>query len=148
LVGQHVSADGADIILLETVPENYVVGGRKLLEQIESSLPGHLRRSLVTAGIRFADNLPAPSSVHLEGHGQAALISAEWSTVFCESYVRNVMKKAIEEGRFISEEDIRQALVVLLASLLLPALQLPAVSIGRLPIEPLDITHYLALRGL
>lgn len=130
LVGQQVSADGADIILLETVPENYVVAARKLLEQVESSVPGHLRRSPVTEGSRFADNLPAPSSVHLEGHGQAALISAEWSTVFCESYVRRVMKKAREERRFIAEQDIRQTLVVLLASLLWPALQLPAVSSG------------------
>jgi hypothetical protein len=130
LVGQQVSADGADIILLETGPENYVVAARKLLEQVESSVPGHLRRSPVTEGSRFADNLPAPSSVHLEGHGQAALISAEWSTVFCESYVRRVMKKAREERRFIAEQDIRQTLVVLLASLLWPALQLPAVSSG------------------
>jgi hypothetical protein len=40
------------------------------------------------------------------------------------------MKKAREERRFIAEQDIRQTLVVLLASLLWPALQLPAVSSG------------------
>jgi hypothetical protein len=38
--------------------------------------------------------------------------------VFCDSYVRQVAKKAAEEKPSIAEEDIRQALVVRLASLL------------------------------
>ena len=128
LVGQHISADRADIILLETVPENYVVAARKLLEQVESSLPDQLGCSPVAGRIRFADNLAAPSCVQRDGHVQAALIPAEWSMVFCDSYVRQVVKKAAEEKRPIAEEDIRQALAVLLASLLRQASQFPGVS--------------------
>jgi hypothetical protein len=118
LIGQRISADSGEIMLLETVPENFAVATQKLLEQVESSLPDQLRSSPVTGRIRFADNLPAPSRVRLDGHGQAALIPAEWSMVFCDSYVRQVAKKAAEEKPSIAEEDIRQALVVRLASLL------------------------------
>jgi len=50
--------------------------------------------------------------------------------VFCDSYVRQVVKTAAEEKRPIAEEDIRQALAVLLASLLRQASQLPGVSSG------------------
>jgi hypothetical protein len=99
------------------------VATQKLLEQVESSLPDQLRCSPVTGRIRFADNLPAPSGVHLDGDGQAALIPAEWSMVFCDSYVRQVVKKAAEEKPSIAEEDIRQALVVRLALLLRQAPQ-------------------------
>jgi hypothetical protein len=130
LVGQHISADRADIILLETVPENYVVAARKLLEQVECSLPDQLVCSPVAGRIRFADNLAAPSCVQRDGHVQAALIPAEWSMVFCDSYVWQVVKKAAEEKRPIAEEDIRQALAVLLASLLRQASQFPGVSTG------------------
>jgi hypothetical protein len=129
LVGQHISADGADVILLETVPENFARAARKLLEEVKSSLSDELKWALNTGRIRFADNLPAPSGVHVNGHGQAALIPAEWSLVFCDSYVRQV-KKAAEEKRSIAEEDIHHALVVLLASLLGLASQFPAVSSG------------------
>lgn len=130
LVGQHISADGADIILLETVPEDYAVAARKLLEQVESSLPEQLRGSPVPGLVRFADNLPAPSGVELDGHGQAVLIPAEWSMVFCDSYLRQVLRKAAEEKPFIAEQGIRQALVVLLASLLWSRSQWPGVSSG------------------
>ena len=129
-VGQHISADRADIILLETVPENYVVAARKLLEQVECSLPDQLGCSPVAGRIRFADNLAAPSCVQRDGHVQAALIPAEWSMVFCDSYVLQVVRKASEEKRPITEEDIRQALAVLLASLLRQASQFPGVSSG------------------
>jgi hypothetical protein len=129
LVGQHISADGADVILLETVPENFARAARKLLEEVKSSLSDELKWALNTGRIRYADNLPAPSGVHVNGHGQAALIPAEWSIVFCDSYVRQV-KKAAEEKRSIAEEDIHHALVVLLASLLGLASQFPAVSSG------------------
>jgi hypothetical protein len=128
LVGQHISVDSADIILLETVPENFAVTARKLLEQVESSLPDPLKLVPIPRRIRFADNLPAPSGVHLDGHGQAALIPGEWSMVFCDSYVHQAVKKAAEERRSIGEEDIRQALVALLASLLWPASQVPGGS--------------------
>jgi hypothetical protein len=121
LMGQRIDVDGADIILLETVPENFRVAARKLLDQVESSLPGPLKRAPIAGMIRFADNLAAPSSACLDGHGQAALIPAKWSMVFSDSYVRQVMKKAKEEKRSIVEKYIRQALVALLASLLCPA---------------------------
>jgi hypothetical protein len=129
LVGQHISADRADIILLETVPENYVVAARKLLEQVESLLD-QSGCSTVAGRIRFADNLAAASCVRRDGQVQAALIPAEWSMVFCDSYVWQVVKKAAEEKRPIAEEDIRQALAVLLASLLRQASQFPGVSSG------------------
>jgi hypothetical protein len=38
--------------------------------------------------------------------------------VFCDSYFRQVLKKAAEEKQFLAEQDIRQALLMLLASLL------------------------------
>src|ERR1700745_93009 len=47
LVGRQVGADGADIIFLETVPENYVVAAQKLLKQVESSLSDQSRCSPV-----------------------------------------------------------------------------------------------------
>jgi len=130
LIGQRISADSGEIILLETVPEDFAVAARKLLEQVESSLPDELKGALNTGWIRFADNLAAPSGAHIEGHGQAALIPGEWSMVFCDSYVRQVVKKAAEEKRSIAKGDIRQALVVLLASLLWSASQLPGDSSG------------------
>ncbi len=122
LVGQHISVDITDLILLEAVPEDFRVPARKLLEQVSSSLPDRLKYAPIPGLVRFADNLGAPSGVHLDGHGQAALIPAEWSMVFCDSYVRQVVKKAAEEARPIAEEDIRQALVVLLATLLWTAI--------------------------
>jgi hypothetical protein len=127
LVGQQISANGADFILLETVPENFAVAARKLLDQVESSLPDQSRGSPVPGRVRFADNLPAPFGVQLDGHGQTALIPAEWSMAFCDSYVCQVVKKAAEENRSIAEQDIRTALVVLLASLLGQASQIPGV---------------------
>ena len=130
LAGKHVDAEGADIILLETVPGNFAVATRKLFERDESSFPDQLKCALNAGGIRFADNLPAASSVHLDDLGHVALIPAEWSMVFCESYVCQVVKKAEEEKRSIAEENIRQSLAVLLASLLRQAAEFPGVSSG------------------
>jgi hypothetical protein len=130
LVGQPITADSVDIILLETVPANFPVAARKLLEQVESPLPDQLNCAFDTGRIRFADNLAAPIGVHLDGHGQAVLIPAEWSMVFCDSYVSQVGKKAAEEKRSVGEVDIRQALVVVLASLLRQASQFRGVSSG------------------
>ena len=130
LIGQSISADSGEIILLESFPEDFAAAARKLFEQVESSLPDEFKCVLSTGRIRFADNVSAPSGVHLDGHGQAALIPAEWSMVFCDSYVRQVAKKAAEEKRSIAKEDIRQALVALLAFLLWPVAQLPGVSGG------------------
>jgi hypothetical protein len=61
------------------------------------------------------------------------LIPAEWSSVFCDSYVRHVASKAAKQKRSIPENDIRQSLVVLLASLLWRASQLPAAPIHSAP---------------
>jgi hypothetical protein len=121
LIGQRISSEGADIILLETVPEDYALAARKLFEQVQACLSDQLRCSPFPEQIRFADNLPKPSSLPLLSHGQVVLIPAEWSMVFCNSYARQVAKKAAEEGRLIAEQDIRQALLVLFASLLLSA---------------------------
>src|ERR1700739_3507862 len=51
LVGQHIGTNHANIILLETVPENYVVAAGKLVEQVESSLLDQLGCSLVAGRI-------------------------------------------------------------------------------------------------
>jgi hypothetical protein len=130
LIGHRISADSGEIILLETVPEKFQVAARKLLGPAESPLPDQVRCSPITGRIRFADNLPAPSGLHLDCHGQVALIPAEWSMVFSDSYVRQVVKKAAEQNRSIAEEEIRQALVVLLASLYRQASQFLGVSNG------------------
>ena len=50
--------------------------------------------------------------------------------VFCDSYVRQVLKQAAEEKRSVPEQHIREALAVLLASLLREASQFPSVSSG------------------
>jgi hypothetical protein len=117
LIGRALSLDSGEMILLETIPEDFAAAARKLLEQVDS-WPDSLRRALLPGRTRFADNLPAPACVRLNGHGPAVLIPAEWSMVFCDSYVSQVAKKAAEERQPIGEEEIRQALAALLASLL------------------------------
>lgn len=116
LVGQQISVNGADYILMETAAEENTAAARRLLDPLHSSLPEPFKCAPIAGPIRFADNLSAPCGVNVDGHGQAALIPAEWSMVFCDSYVRRVAKKAEEEKRSIAEDDIRQALVALLAS--------------------------------
>ncbi len=138
LVGQSIKVDSADIILLEAVSENFAMAAMKLIEQVECSLPDELKFAPANGLIRFADNLAAPSGACLDGHGQAALIPAEWSMVFCDAYVRHVAKKAAEETPSIAEQDIRQALAVLLATFLWPALQVPGSS--NASTERLDVT--------
>jgi hypothetical protein len=128
LIGQHVRADETDIILLEEIPANFAVPAWSLLEEAESTRRDELKSALNSERIRFADNLPSPSAVHLDGHGRAALIPAEWSMVFCDSYAHQVAKKAAEEKRSVAEEEIRQALVVFLASLLRRSWQFPGIS--------------------
>jgi len=128
LVGKHLSVDSRDIILLESVPEGYQAAARKLFEEIESV--EQRDRALNTAPIRFADNLGAPCGVEVDGHGQAVLIPAEWSMVFCDSYVSRAARTAAEEGRTIREEEIREALVAVLACLVRQALQVAGGSWG------------------
>ena len=70
---------------LETVPENYAVAARKLFEQVESSCP-------ISSGVRRSqgDSFRGQSSFAFQRAArrsrQAALIPAEWSIVFCDSY--------------------------------------------------------------
>jgi len=117
LVGRQISGDGADLILLETVPEGFAAAAGKLLEQSGFALLDNLEGPQLARRVRFADNLPASSGVYLKDFSEA-LVPAEWSMVFSESYIRQVAIKTEEERRLIAGEDIRQALVVLLASLL------------------------------
>ncbi len=130
LVGQQLSADGTDIILLETVPEDFAAAVGRLLKEVKSSWPGQLKHIPNTAQIRFADNISVPSGVRNDGQRQTTLIPAEWSMVFCDSYIRQVAKKGAGEKRPIVEQDVRQALVVLLAFLLWRASQVPGYSSG------------------
>ncbi len=116
LVGQHIDVDGDDIVLLESVAEDFSAAARKVLEQAVSSLPDPLKYAPTTGQTRFADNLPAPCCVRLDGHGQAVLVPAEWSMVFCDSYVSQAVKKFADANRSIAGGDIRKALVALLAS--------------------------------
>lgn len=116
LVGRQLSVDGAEIILLESVREEFRAAARKLLDEGNAALPDRSKRAPGPGPIRFADNLPAPTAVHIEGQGQAVLIPAEWSMVFCDAYAGQAAKKAADESRAIAERDIRQALAALLAS--------------------------------
>jgi len=120
LVGQSINVDGAEVVVLEPLAENFAAAVRKLLEQVESGLPGESKRSPSAGQIRFADNLASSAIAHLDGAGQAVLIPAEWSMVFCDSYVRQVEKQAGKRKGSVGQEEIRQALAVVLASFLLP----------------------------
>ena len=117
LVGRQIRGDAADIILLETVSEGFAAAAGKLLEQSGFALPDDLQGPRLARQVRFADNLPAAIGVYLQEYSEA-VIPAEWSMVFAESYIRQVMIKAAEEKQPIAGEDIRQALAVLLACLL------------------------------
>jgi hypothetical protein len=121
LVGQQISVNGIDIILLERVSEGFVTAARKLLRQIGGSLPDELKRALISGQVRYADNLAAPLRIDLNSKEEGVLIPAEWSMVFCDPYVRRVVKEAIKAKRSIAEKDIREALVMVLASLLYSA---------------------------
>ena len=125
LAGEHLSTEGAGIIPLEAVPENFAAAARTFLRQIGTPSPDRLGCCPAAERILFADNLPAPACVQFEGHSQASLIPAEWSMVFCDSYVRQVLKQAAEVMRSIPEQNVREALAVLLASLVKQASQLP-----------------------
>lgn len=118
LVGHRMETGIGEIVLLEAVPEHFAAAARRHCEQVPSSLPEGFRPPPIPAHIRFADNLAAPSDAQLDNLGQVALIPAEWSMVFCDSYCGRVAKKAAEESRPIPEPEIRQALAALLAALL------------------------------
>jgi hypothetical protein len=133
MIGQKISVDSSEIILLEAVSESFAASALKLLEEVESSLPDGLKCALISGRIRFADNLSAPCGAQLDGQGQVALIPAEWSMVLCDAYIRRVAKKAAEEKRPIAEKEIRQALAVLLAFLLWQAQQVPGGSGDLVP---------------
>jgi len=118
LIGKQISLDGAEIILLEAAPEELAIPARRLLEQAASSCPDPLRCGSILAHIRFADNLAAPSIALIDRFGQATLIPGEWSMVFSESYLHQAGRQAAAEDRTITAQELRQALVVLLAFLL------------------------------
>ncbi len=130
MIGRQISVNSGDAILLEAVEEDFRVAAGKILERVESSRPDKRRRVPMAGQARFADNLAAPCGVNLEDNGQAALIPAEWSMVFCEAYIRQAMRKAAEEKRSIEEEEIRQALGTLLATLLWPVTEVPCGADG------------------
>lgn len=132
LIGQHIGVDGADIILLETVPESFEHAARQVFHEMEASLPDQEKCAPIPGRIRFADNLSGPSGAYLDGQVKSALIPAEWSMVFCDSYAGYVAKKAAEEGRLVAADSIRQALVALLASFLRQASRLFDGSSGRI----------------
>jgi len=131
LIGREISVEGVDIILLETVLANFAAPARKILERASSSSPEGMKRAATSASIRFSDNLAAPSVADLDGHGQAVLIPAEWSMVFCDSYAGHAAKMAAEKNRPIAAADIREALVVLLASLVGQASQVATGSASK-----------------
>ena len=119
LVGQQIGGDRSDITLLEGVPPDFVAAAWKLLGQNGVTLPS---QAVFATRIRFADHVHVPSRVRLEDGQEAVLIPADWSLAFSDAYIHQVMKKAIEEGLAFAQKDIRQALTVLLASLLRHAL--------------------------
>jgi hypothetical protein len=118
LVGQQISLDGVDIVLLETVPEDFQVAARKFLREVKSKLHDELKHAQIAGQIRFADNLSAPSAADLDGDGRTTLIPAEWSMVFSDSYAGQVARRPTRDKQPVREEDIRRALGVLLVSFL------------------------------
>ena len=140
-IGQQFSANSTDVILLETVPERFAVAAGKLLEQLKPPLPDEFAHSQIARRIRFADNLSVPSLVHLDGLGQAALIPAEWSMVFCDSYVSRVANAAAKQKRPIPGKDIRQALAALLAFLIRQASKVSGDSGSLNAVEDLSRRH-------
>ena len=125
LIGKQISPDGAAIILLEGVSEEFAIPARWLLEHATSAFSDLLPCGSTPTQTRFADNLAAPAFAHIDGHGEAVLIPGEWSTVFSDSYLRQAAKQAAEENRAFAAQEIRQALIVLLAFLLGTASPLP-----------------------
>ena len=70
LIGQKISVDSVELILLEMLPESIAGAARRLLLEAESSLPGELKRAPIPGTIRFADNLAAPRGVDIDGQGK------------------------------------------------------------------------------
>jgi len=140
-IGQQFSIDSTDVILLEAVPERFALAAAKLLKQLKSPVPDQFAFSQIARRIRFADNLPASSLVHLDGLGQVVLLPAEWSMVFCDSYVNRVVKAAAKQKRPTPEKDIRRALAIVLAFLIWQASKVSGDS-GRLnAVEDLSRRH-------
>ena len=132
-VGQPIAIDGTEILLLEEIPEEYAVAARRPLASVASSVPGPSGKHPAAGTIRFADNLAEPAGVLFDGNQPSALIPAEWSMIFCDSYVQRARKKAAEENQPVAEEDIRRALAAVLASLLALAAQAQHGSSGAFP---------------
>jgi hypothetical protein len=135
LVGRQIGVDGAEVVLLEPVPRNFAADALKLLRKIETSSP---HQSKLAGSMRFADNLAAPAAARLDGGEQAVLIPAQWSMVFCDSYVAQAAKRAAKAKRALEERVIRQALAAALAAFLLPV-----VARGQAPTETPGLSSWV-----
>lgn len=82
VVGQQISDDTSNFVLLEAVPEDFTVAAGKLLKQKVVSLPNQLHGPSFAALACFADYVAALSAVRLQDSRCAVLIPAEWSMVF------------------------------------------------------------------
>lgn len=122
LVGQQISGETSDIALLEAVRSDFVTAAWKLLAQSGVTLRGEVHRATFATRIRFADHLQTPSHVRLEDGHECILVPAEWSLALSDSYIHQVMQKAVQEKHLLAQKDVRQTLVVLLACLLWQAL--------------------------
>jgi len=121
LVGQRIG-DDPGIVLLEAVPEDLAARAWKCLEQHGFPLPSQVRDPSPTARIRFADRLSAPSRLYLPDGKEAVAIPSEWSMIFGDFYIRQVMNRIKEEKQPLVEKDFHQALVIVMASLFHQAL--------------------------
>jgi hypothetical protein len=131
LVGQQISSDTSDVVLLEAVPDDFTAAATKLLAQSRVPLPNLTKEHSTAKRIRFADHLSAPSRVQLQDGGDAVLLPAEWSMVFSGSYIRQVSVMAAEEKQHFVQKDVHQALAVVLAALLRQALANPTDPTSR-----------------
>jgi hypothetical protein len=121
LVGQQIG-DDRGIVLLEAVPEDFAARAWKCLEQHGLPLPSEVCHPSPAGRLHFADRLSAPSCLYLPDGKEAVAIPSEWSMVFSDFYIRQVMNRVKEEKQPLVEKDFHQALVMVMASLIHQAL--------------------------
>ena len=114
LVGQRTGDETLALTLLEPVPNEFIVPACELLKLKGLSFSNQA----FSNEVRFADNLPRPSRIHLRDGSQGVAIPSGWSMVFNAAYVGYVMRKAVEGGQEFSQRDVHQALARALAVLL------------------------------
>ncbi len=120
LTGSTISGDGFDVTVLEPVPEDFLSAARKLLKKVR-----------MPARVRFADSLAGPAVAPLGDGKPAILVPSEWSLVFTDTYVRQILKCTNEEGKNVAREDAQRAVETLLAFLLQQALLEPPIGRER-----------------